>query len=138
MKLLGFSFEKISIEKLSSLPDKLKISTNIDLPEIKKADADFIKEKEEIIAVKFTFTVDYSPNFVKIELKGTILISVDSKTSKEILKQWKDKQIPEKFKFAAFNTILRKANVKALQLEEEMGLPLHINLPYLKKQDEKE
>ncbi len=138
MKLLGFSFDKISIEKISNLPNNLKINTNVDLPEVKKADADFIKEKEEIIAVKFIFTVDYSPDFAKVELKGTILISVDSKTAKDILKQWKDKKIPEKFKFAAFNIILRKANVKALQLEEEMGLPLHITLPYLKKQDEKE
>ena len=34
---------------------------------------------------------------------------------------------------ALFNIILRKANVKALELEEQIGLPLHIPLPTLKK-----
>ena len=62
----------------------------------------------------------------------------NSKKIKEILKQWKNKKISEDFKIPLFNLILRKSNVKTLELEEEMGLPLHIPLPHLKNQKKTE
>ena len=40
----------------------------------------------------------------------------------------------EEFRILLFNIILRKANIKALELEEQMNLTLHIPLPTLKKQ----
>ncbi|GBE20296.1 hypothetical protein BMS3Abin17_01034 [archaeon BMS3Abin17] len=137
MKLLGFNFTKISVERFLDTSENLKINTNVDIGEIKKIKEDIFKGKEDFMGVKFTFTVDYDPNIAKIELKGTILLSVDPKTAKDVLKQWEEKKIPEKFKLVVFNTILRKANIKALQLEEDMGLPLHITLPHVKAEDKK-
>ena len=50
----------------------------------------------------------------------------------------KDKKMPENFRMTLFNLILRKSSLKALQLEEEMNLPTHIQLPTLKIGDKKE
>ena len=52
-------------------------------------------------------------------------------------KGWKDKEIPEEFRIAIFNIILRKASVRALQLEEELNLPYHMPFPSIKSQEEK-
>jgi len=137
MKIVGFNFNKINIEKLSDKVDNLKINTDIDISEIKEIKSDFFKTKEDIITVKFSYNINYEPNFAKIEFVGNVLLAIESKTTKNILKQWKDKKMSEEFKITLFNIILRKSNLKALQLEDEINLPLHISLPSL-KQKEKE
>ena len=133
---MGFNFSKISIKKLNNIDfENLKINTNIDIPDINKLDSDLLKTKDEILDIKFNYIIDYEPNFVKIELSGNIILSIDLKTTKEILKKWEDKQMSEDFKIGLFNLILRKANIKAIQLEDELNIPLHIRLPTLKKQE---
>ena len=134
---MGFNFTKISVEKLSEDFKDLKISTNIDITEIDKVNAEFFKGKEELVGVKFSYKVEYDPLIATIEIKGTVLLNLEPKQAKEVLKRWKDKQIPGDFKMFLFNFILRKSNIKAIQLEDEMNLPLHIPLPRLSKQEEK-
>ena len=132
MKIVGFNFKKVNIEKLSDKTENLQVKTNIDISKIEKVKADTFEMKEEFIGAEFAFSVNYEPNFAKIDLSGNVLFTVDSKTAKNIIGQWKDKKMPEDFKILLFNIILRKANLKALQLEEEMNLPLHIPMPSLK------
>jgi hypothetical protein len=138
MKIVGFNFNKINIEKFSDKLEKLQIKTNIDISDINNLKNDILKTDNSLIAVKFIYNVDYEPNFAKIILSGTILFELDKKIGEDILSNWKDKQIPEDFKLVLFNAILRKSNVKALQLEDDMNLPLHISLPSLKKSEKKE
>ncbi len=122
------------MEKFSDRGKNLKISTKIDIPEIKNIKPDFFKIKEEIIQIKFSYNINYNPDIAKIELAGDLLLAVDSKAVKDILKQWKDKEMSEDFRIDLFNIILRKSSLKALQLEDEMNLPAHISLPFLKKE----
>jgi len=138
MKIIGFNFDKINIERLSGKAEKLEVKTNIDISEINEVKSGDISMKEDFIGVKFAFNVNYEPDFAKINLSGSVLFAVDSKLSKNILKQWKDKKMPEDFRILLFNVILRKANLKALQLEEEMNFPLHVPMPSLKKQETNE
>lgn len=137
MKLMGFNFKKISIEKLGERPKELKINTNIDITEIKNLKSDILKTKEEILAVDFSYTIDYSSSFATLNFEGTLLIATEPKISKDLLKQWKKKKIPEELRIPIFNIILMKSNIKALELEDEMNLPLHIPLPTLKPGQEK-
>lgn len=138
MKIIGFNFDKINIEKLPGKTEKnLEVKTNIDILEIKEIKSESAIMKENFIGVQFIFNVNYDPDFAKINLSGNVLFAINSKLSKDILKQWKDKKMPEDFRILLFNVILRKANLKALELEEEMNLPLHIPMPSLKKQENK-
>ena len=134
---MGFNFTKINVEKLSDDFKDLKINNHVDISEVAKTDSDFFQGKEELIRVKFSYKVEYAPSIAKIELGGNILLILEPKQAKEVLKGWKDKQIPEEFKIFLFNFIFRKSNLKAIQLEDEMGLPLHIPLPRLSKPQEK-
>jgi hypothetical protein len=136
MRIIGFHFTKVSIERLKESKESLKISTEIDVPEIKQIKTDVLKTKEGILESKFTYKVKYDPDFAELEFKGLVLIAVDSKTAKEVLKGWKNKKMPEDFRMLLFNFILRKANLKALELEDELNLPPHIPLPSLKKGEE--
>lgn len=137
MRIIGFNFTKISIEQLkepSEMKEQLKINTQIDVPELTEVKSHLLKTKEELIKAKFVYGVNYNPDFAKIELEGRILIAVEPKVAKEIFKQWKKKKIPEDFKMLLFNVILKKSSLKALYLEEELNLPLHMPMPSLKKE----
>ena len=132
MKLLGFKFNKINIEKFTNEAKELKINTNIDISEINKIQTEVFKTNEELLGIKFNYTINYEPNFAKLEFSGNLLISVDSKANKEVLKKWKDKQIPDDLRIPLFNLIMRKSSIKALEFEEEMDLPYHIPMPTLR------
>ena len=110
MKLAGFNFNKISVEKNSDTFKDLKMNTNIDISEIDTVKTGLFKTKEEFLAVKFQYTVDYEPDLAKVLLQGTIILAVDSKLSKEVLKGWKKKKVPEDFRIAVFNVIVYVLN----------------------------
>ena len=134
MRLAGFTFKKISIEKLSDTFKGVKINSKINISNIEVLKTEAIQEKEGVIEINFTYHVDYNPDIAKIEIGGRVLLVAEQEKIKEIEESWKNKKMSEEFRIALFNIILRKANIKALELEEEIGLPLHIPLPTLKRQ----
>ena len=131
MKLLSFSFKKISIEKFKDVFEDLKINTNIDISDIGKAENEFLKSKEDFLVITFKHTINYDPDIAKLSFEGTLLASVEPKLAKEVLNSWKKKEIPSEFKLPIFNIIFRKTGIKAIQMEDEIGLPAHIPLPRL-------
>jgi hypothetical protein len=137
MKLMGFNFTKIDLEKKSDNLKDLKITTGINILDVQEAKADFLKDSNELILIKFEYNINYEKEIASLKFNGNLMVSVDSKQSKEILKQWKDKKFPEEFKLSIFNLILKKSSLKALQFEEELNLPPHIPLPYFKDQEKK-
>lgn len=132
MKLVGFNYSKISVEKLKALKDA-KIDTKINLANLKEVSSGTFKSKDEIIAIEFNYYIGYEPEMAKINLDGNLLIALEPKKAKQIVKDWKNKTLDEDFKFNVLTIILNKANVKALELEEEMNLPYHLPLTSLKK-----
>ena len=134
MKFIGFNFTKINVEKFSESFKEVKINTHIDISSIEKVNSDLFGNNEETLVVKFSYLVEYSNNHAKIDLSGSVLVSMDKLKSKEILKKWEEKKIQDDFRIPLFNIIFRKSNIKALELEDEMNLPLHIPLPRLEQQ----
>lgn len=137
MKILGFNITKVSAEKFLSKVNELNINTQIDIKEILESKSDSFKIKEDLISVDFILSIKYEPGMAKIDIGGRILLGLDSKLAQEVLKDWKAKKTSEEFRIFLFNVILRKASLKALELEEDMALPLHIQFPSFKKSEEK-
>lgn len=132
MRFVGFNFTKISAEKHSDNFKDLKINNNIDVSEINAVKNDILKQKEDLLGIKFKYTIDYTKDVAKLELEGNILMAIDPKDSKKILKEWKDKKISPEFRVPLFNLIIRKSDLKALAMEDELSLPLHMSLRTLK------
>jgi hypothetical protein len=137
MKLIGFSLTKADLEKKSDNFKDLKISTGIDISDLKEVESDMFSSKDEILAVKFQYTINYEKDIAFLKFYGNVILSVDSKQAREALNEWKEKKLPEEFRLAVFNTIFRKASIKALQIEEEFNLPPHIPLPTFKSLEKK-
>ena len=136
MKVLSFNFDKICIERfLPSLKD-LKINNKLDIKEIVEAQADFLNTQDKVLGIKFSFFLEYGPDVAKIELNGMVALAVPESTSEEVLDKWKTKEIPSEFKTSLFNFLFRKVGLRALELEEEFGLPPHIPFPVFKKTED--
>ena len=129
MRLIGFNFTKIYVERFKGFDKDLKVNTNIDISDVKKTDIDFFKSKEEFVSVKFKYSINYEPDSAKIEFEGDMIVSAEPKQIKDLMKKWEKKDVSDEFRPFLFNIILRKSNVRAIQLEEEMNLPFHIPLP---------
>ena len=133
IKLIGFRYSKMNIERNEEFKGELKITPNINIQSIEKFNSD---SKQDILQVSFSFGIDYS-SLGKLELKGKMFLSVDPKTIKDTLEGWKTKKLDDQINLVILNTIMQKASLKALELEEEMNLPPHIQLPKLQLGEKK-
>lgn len=137
MKLAGFNFTKINAEINGPMEKEAKINSSIDISNIEEIKGG-IFTKEQLIKISFKYSINYKPEYAKIELDGVVVISGESKVVKEILNDWKEKKLSEEVRMGIFNLIIKKAGIKALQLEDEMGLPYHMPFPSLRKQENSE
>ena len=140
MNVIGFNFTKIHAEKPTGLKPNFSVNNHIEFLEVEKEALDLVKDAEPI-RIKFRFSVSYdspdikekkkeaTPDTGSLLFEGIILLAIDKEQSKEILKSWKKKEIGNEFKVPLFNLILRKCTPKALDLEDQIGLPLHVPLP---------
>ena len=128
IKLAGFNYTKILVEKEKEFSGELKISPNINIKNIEKHNSE--NSKNNFLKVEFKFGVEYT-NLGKIDLEGVMFLIVDSKIQKEVLDSWKNKKLEGNINLLILNIIMQKASLKALELEDEMGLPPHVQLPRL-------
>jgi hypothetical protein len=127
MKIIGFIINKILVEKNNSGKGKLEIKSSLDIEDIEKEEI-LISDKPSL-KFNFVYGINYSPEIAKIEIKGSILVLDEKDESKEIIKNWKKHKILDEIRAPIFNAILDKCNIRALGLEEELGLPFHIPFP---------
>jgi len=125
LKLVGSRFLKVNAERNPDFDGKLEIKTNIKIDSIEK-----IKETKDTVKLGYTLEIDYV-ELGKVSIKGLLFLSGDSKSIKELLKVQKDKNYDSPEYIGLTNLIIQKASIKAFELEEELGLPIHIKLPTL-------
>jgi hypothetical protein len=125
LKLVGSKLIKVNAERNPEFSGKLSMKTNIKIDSLER-----IKEPKDTMKLAYTFEVDYT-ELGKILIAGNLFLSGDSKTVKDILKLQKDKNFDSPEYIAITNLIIQKASIKAFELEEELGLPIHIKLPSL-------
>jgi|SRR3989344_2682159 len=130
MKIIGFNLTKLLIEKKEKKPEKLEINQNIDIKDIKKETIHITDE--EVLKISFVLTINYSEEYAKLEFEGNIITIPAKEELLELLKEWKKNKIPDNFRIPLFNFIMSKCNVKAISLEDELGIPIHLPLPKLK------
>ena len=138
MQIIGFNFEKISVErKKATSKEEIKIQSAMNILEVSEEKVDVMKE-QTIVRIVFEFIVQYQPEFALVQFKGSILAALEKAQLKEVLQSWKQKQLAPTIRTPIFNLILNKCNIQALQLEDELGLPFHVQLPKITEEQMKE
>lgn len=132
MPFIGFNFDKIEASKeVDEIKGNINVKHSLNIIDIKQQELTLDK-KQEVLKFIFKFTLNYEPKIGSINLIGSMLYTEDQKKMKDILQDWKkDKKIPQDIMQGLFNTILTKANIKALNLAQDVNLPPHLPLPKL-------
>jgi len=129
MRLLGFNFTKMSVEKNPEFQGKIEINSKMDVADIEKHKPTILKQ--DTAKIKFSFTIDYK-ELGKIELEGFMIWLFDKKTLKEVLENWNKKDLEQEIRTQVLNAVLQKCSLQALKLEEQFNLPLHMQMPSVK------
>ena len=134
MKVAGFNLTKITAERGEKFKGG-KINSNIEILNIEKETFNMLKESDGL-KIYFKHTIDYESDEKNTKLpsllfEGIILMTGESEEIKNKLKEWKKKRIGNDFKLNVYNLILKKCSLKALQLQEELNLPSHVQIPRL-------
>jgi len=132
MQIIGFNFEKIQAERKNPSKEKIQVKSNINIISIEQEKLDIVKS-QETLKFNFDFSVEYT-EMANISLKGFVLMLLEKEKAKDVLTKWKKKKISDEVRILLFNFILTKCNIRALQLEEELGLPSHVPLPRISQQ----
>ena len=80
LKLIGSRFTKIIAERKPEFSGKLEMKTNIKINSIEK-----VKDSKDTVKTTYTFEIDYT-ELGKVSIEGSLFLSGDSKSIKEILK----------------------------------------------------
>ena len=135
MPIIGFNFNKVSVEKQNPIKGKVNIAHNVKTIGIEEEKLN-ISTPGDTLSVKFRFSIDYSPDIGNITLLGNVLYMDDSKKIKAYIKEWKEKkELPRDIMPVIMDTILARCNIRALILAEDVALPPPIRLPRVKKED---
>lgn len=144
MKVIGFGFNKLSSQKFDAYKQGTNKTTNIEITNVEKEDLPF-ESKNDNYKISFKFEVLYSNPESKKEnkvgevvIEGSLNILLENENSKDLVKSWKKKELSNAVKQPLFNMILRKCSIRAISLEEEVGLPSHIPIPQIKIAPKKE
>jgi hypothetical protein len=136
MNVIGFGLDKIEAKKIKPLDGNLKISTNIQIKEIKEEKVALLKD-DFILRFDFEFIINYTPEIANLKFNGFLVVSAEKELGKKIIKEWKNKKMGEDLKIELLNFIISKISIKALQIEDDLDLPYHIPFPKVSKLQEK-
>jgi len=132
MVIAGINLTKINVERTGQIKGKIDVNSKVVINKVTNAEIG-IALKDRGIQVSFTFSSIYSPQVGKIEIEGNVLVLESEENAKKIIETWeKTKKLPPVLMQHVYASILRKCNIKALTMSEDVGLPSPIRLPQVK------
>lgn len=130
MAIVGFNFNKISVEKKEAAKGKITINNNITIKKVEKKDLSLGTSKQDGVKFTFEFTSRYEPKFAEIRFEGDVLFLSGAEEVKKVITEWdKNKKVPKEIMAQVMNTALSKCNIEALIISRDVNLPPPIPLP---------
>ncbi|MBI4159166.1 hypothetical protein HY500_02815 [Candidatus Woesearchaeota archaeon] len=132
MTIVGFNYEKLSVEKKEEEVKKgsdFKVTYNVSIKDMQDYELK-LQDKQKALKFLFEFSIKYTPQIGSLDMGGSIIYTEDKNKVKEIKEYWDEKKdVPDDIKAQLINLIFRRSNIKALLLTQEVNLPSHIPMP---------
>lgn len=126
MPIVNIYFSKIEANRERNIKGNINVKASLTFKNVEEEKSE-VKDKK-ILRFLFDFSLEYDTE-AKIYLSGFLIYVDDPKTIDKLKNEWKkDKQ----FMKILYNFALLKCNIKALFLEDQLGLPPHLNMPRVK------
>ena len=136
MKIVGFGFKKIAIEKKKEAEGNIDINRDIQIKDISKAKIDLFSGEENTFSIEYEFKINYKPEIGFILFEGNLILLVeksDKDLGEKISNAWKKKELLSELQIPILNLIFDRCHLKALELETMVNLPPHTPTPRFTK-----
>ena len=127
--MVGLNFDKLLVDKKKPVKAPIKINSNLAIKDLKEDKMD-VPKGQKMLRFDFEFTLDYQPDTADVVVAGHVLYSEEDKKAKVMLDDWKkSKKFDPEVVRNVLNAALLRANIKALLITQEVGLPPHLQFP---------
>lgn len=128
--IVGFNFNKISVDRKANPVGKIDISNNITITNVEEQDFSVGKAKQSGLKISFEFTSKYEPKIAEMVFTGELLYLGEQKKNAETAKEWKKtKKLGADLTPLVINTLLTKCHTEALLMSRDVNLPPPIVMP---------
>lgn len=105
MKLLTLKYVKIDAQRDIEYSGKIEVKQNIKIKSIEKYKS--INSREESVKVIYNFEVNYG-DLGHVIIEGLMFLSMDTKTQKNLIKNYENKKMDEIENITLMNIIIQK------------------------------
>ena len=128
MTTVGFKFNKMSAEKKNVSEQNIRIENNVGIINVEESSV--LDPKKSLLRFDFVFTCKYEPGLGNIELSGELVEMFEKDLSTKVLESWKnEKRLHQEIMAKILNSVLTRANIEAIIISRELGLPSPIAMP---------
>jgi len=125
MPITNIYFERIEASRKRKIKAKIKANASLTFKDVEES-AEL--DNKKVLLFPFEFSLSYEEE-AKINLAGYVVYIEDKKKAEKLKKDWRKNK---EFMKQLYNYALLKCNLKALLLEDQLGLPLHLPMPRIK------
>ena len=126
MPVVGFTFQKMSIERTGHPHGKVQINSNVGITDMSKTTFQMKSTQEPGLKIDFKYSCIYEPNIGSVNISGDLMLVDSQKKLDDLFKQWKkdQKPIPE-----IVNMVMNRCMIQAVVLSRDVNLPPPIQMP---------
>lgn len=129
MSIVGFSLQKINVERNDVRLGKMKVDSNASLRNVEKVSMKLGKS-ENVLKLSFSHDTKYEPGIGSMTMEGYVLFLESEDRMDELAEAWKkDKKLPKEVMQAVMNKVLNDCSVLGVLLSREINLPPSIPVP---------
>ena len=137
MPIIGHQIIKI-IGKRGEPERNLKITSNVELKDVRKKELSIAGDKKQALDFEFEFTIQYGEKAGGINIIGILFYTADKAELDKLEKAWKkDKKLEAELIMVILNRAMELGYIEAIPLAERLRLPPPIRLPRFVKEEQK-
>ncbi len=132
MPVINCSLKKVSAERTRTGIENVnvEVKNNIKFLGVNEVSDDFRSDQWKTIAFSFIFFSGVYPDIGKIRMEIEVVAVLEDKVANDYLDNWVDlKRINDETYNIVSNMALTKAQISALALSRDLGLPPPVRLP---------
>jgi len=129
IQLIGSRITSITAKRDQEFSGEVSIKTNIQIVSF-----DSVPEDDSTMKTSYVFEIDYG-DLGNVKLNGVIFVKTTTEVIASLIESLSEKKIEMEEHAHITNLIIQKASIKAFELEDELGLPIHMNLPKVQIKD---
>ena len=129
MPIMRHTYTTLNARVTGQLKGKFPINSGVTFDDVRE-EPNISGDATRGFSILYGFTTKYGEDLAQVEVKGEVLYVAPKEEGEAILKEWKEsKRLPEKNVLEVGNYCLMRAQMKAIELANDLNLQSPVQLP---------